>query len=121
MDIITKIWGARKQILEGAFNLAVKDEFVETVSKQRMDICRTCKYFDGECGVPGTGPCCGACGCSLAVKTRSMSTLCGAIEKNEEPKWLPILSRKQEEEMLANETKALEEKLKNQKEDGTEV
>lgn len=97
---LAKIWKSRKQILEGAFNLARKDEFVEAVSAYRMNICNTCTHLSEseKCAIPGTGPCCGACGCSLAVKTRSLSTACGAIEIGEDPKWLPIMSEKQEDQ-----------------------
>jgi hypothetical protein len=108
MGTIAKIIKYRKEILEGAFNLAVKDEFVESVSEYRINICKGCKYFDGNCAVPGTGPCCGACGCSLAVKTRSLSTVCGAIQKNEDPKWLPVISREDEQNMLAKTQELLE-------------
>ena len=108
MGTLGKIWKARKQILEGAFNLVHKNEFVETVSEYRMNICKTCKYYDGDCAVPGTGPCCGACGCSLKVKTRSLSTICGKIEKKEDPLWLPVLSSTQEQELEAKEYEALQ-------------
>jgi hypothetical protein len=116
MGTLGKIFKARKQIMEGAFNLMKKDEFVETTAEYRMSICKTCKYFDGKCAVPGTGPCCGACGCSLAVKTRSLSTVCGAIEKGEEPKWLPVLSQEQDDELRNKEY----EHLQNQQDAGTD-
>jgi hypothetical protein len=103
MTTLGKIWKARKQILEGAFNLVVKDEFVENVAEFRMNICKGCKYYDGNCAVPGTGPCCGACGCSLKVKVRSLSTVCGKLEKNENPLWLPVISSKEEQELEAKE------------------
>jgi hypothetical protein len=95
---LAKIWHNRKQILEGTFNLAKKNEFVEEVSAYRMAICNTCTYKSASegCGIPGTGPCCSACGCSLKIKTRSLSSACGAIEKDEPPKWLPVMSPKQE-------------------------
>jgi hypothetical protein len=94
-----KIWASRKQILEGVTNLAFKKQFVEDVAEFRMRICKTCPHLSEseKCAVPGTGPCCGACGCSLAAKTRSLSSACGAIEINEDPRWLPVVSQKQED------------------------
>lgn len=113
MGTLGKIWKARKQIQEGAFNLIKKDEFVETVAEYRMNICKGCEHFDGKCAVPGTGPCCGACGCSLKVKVRSLSTVCGLIELKEDPKWFPALSSKDEEKLEAQEF----EYLQNQQDD----
>ena len=107
---LAKIWHNRKLILEGTFNLAKKNEFVEAVSAYRMEICNTCTYKSASkgCGVPGTGPCCSACGCSLKIKTRALAAACGATEKDEPPKWLPVMSPKQEA--------ALEQKEKEEKE-----
>ncbi len=99
MGTLGKIWKARKEILEGVVNSVKKDEFVETVAEYRMKICNTCEYKGDDCAVPGTGPCCGACGCSLAFKTRSLSSVCGAMEKGEDPKWLPVLSQKDEDDL----------------------
>lgn len=119
MGTLGKIWKARKQILEGAFNLVKKDEFVETVAEYRMNICKGCKYYDGDCAVPGTGPCCGACGCSLKVKTRSLATICGKIEKKEEPLWFPVLSSQQEDELEAKELEYLNKSQDNEEGTGT--
>jgi len=110
MGTLGRIFKARKQILEGAFNLIHKNEFVEVTQEYRINICKSCEYYNGKCAVPGTGPCCGACGCSLAVKTRSLSTVCGIVEKGKEPKWLPVLTAKQEAELDAKEIKSLEDK-----------
>lgn len=54
-----------------------------------MAICNDCIYgmYDGDCEVPGTGPCCGACGCVLKFKVRSMRSQCGAAEIGKEPLW----------------------------------
>lgn len=102
MGNLSKIWKARKQILEGVANTVIKNEFVEEVSKYRMEICNKCEYKGNDCTVPGTGPCCGACGCSLEFKTRSLSSACGAMEKGEDPKWLPVLSQKDEDELMVD-------------------
>ena len=96
--------------MEGAFNLVKKNEFVETVAEYRMNLCKGCEYYNGDCAVPGTGPCCGACGCSLKVKTRSLATVCGKIEKKEDPLWFPVLSSKDEEKLEAQEYEHLNQK-----------
>lgn len=93
MGTLSKIFNARKQILAGVINLAIRDEFVETVHEYRMAICKKCKYHGGKCSVKGTGPCCGACGCSLAVKTRSLDTVCGLSEINKTPLWYPVVGK----------------------------
>lgn len=99
MITLGKIWKARKQILEGVKNSAVKTEFVETVAAYREKICKDCEYYDGKCSIVGTGPCCGACGCSLNFKLRALSSPCGLTNLGEEPKWFPVLSQKQEDEL----------------------
>lgn len=100
MNAILKIIKFRKQILEGVANTIIKKDFVETVAAHRQTICDTCDEYGGECLVPGTGPCCGACGCSLQFKLRSMSSPCGLISLGKEPKWLPVLSQAHEDEHL---------------------
>ena len=74
-----KIWDSRKEILEGIKNRVFQSEAVEAISTIRFDICKDCKHYDVEgttCAVPGTSPCCSECGCSLAFKTRSLSSSC---------------------------------------------
>ena len=64
-------------IVQGWINDAIKTDNWEKVSSLRMAICNDCPELDLEgtkCKVPGTAPCCGACGCPLAKKTRSNST-----------------------------------------------
>lgn len=44
-----------------------------------MKICNLCPLLDAKgdkCGVPGTQPCCSECGCSLALKLRSLESSC---------------------------------------------
>lgn len=81
-------------------NTVVRDEFVETVAAYRNEICDGCKFKGNKCAVKGTGPCCEACGCSLHVKTRALSSACGLAQKGEMPKWLPVLTSKQEEDLM---------------------
>jgi len=72
---IKKIWTNRKQIFEGIKNYLFRRREIEEISRQRMNICMNCPEIDHEgtkCAAPGTQPCCGSCGCSLAFKTRSI-------------------------------------------------
>ena len=76
---LKKIWNNRSQIIEGFKNSISKDEFVESVAAIRNETCLTCTFYDEKgtkCVVPGTGPCCGDCGCSLHLKQRSLSAGC---------------------------------------------
>jgi hypothetical protein len=93
MGTLAKIFKARKQILEGVVNSVTKNELVEAVAEHRMNICKTCEHYDGPCTVPGSGPCCGACGCTLKFKTRSLTTVCGIVELDKEPLWLPAVNK----------------------------
>ena len=79
MFSLKKIWTNKKEIFEGIKNSVMKDQFIESVSIQRMGICKKCPELDlkgKKCDVPGTQPCCGNCGCSLKFKTRSLSSEC---------------------------------------------
>lgn len=88
-----KIWKNRKQIFEGIKNAVIYDEYVESVAKDRMSICNRCNYKGKKCAVPRTAPCCNQCGCSLKLKTRSLSSSCP------EKKWLAVLSEEQEDKL----------------------
>ena len=48
---------------------------------------------------PGTQPCCGECGCSLALKTRALSSDCplGKVES-------PVMDEETEEKLMTNLT-----------------
>ena len=95
MDL-KKIWENRKQIYEGIKNSVIRDNFVEDVSKKRMIICEVCDEIDlkgSECEVPGTQPCCGNCGCSLAFKTRALSAECPIGE------WSALMSESDEDKL----------------------
>lgn len=102
MSALGKIWKYRKEILDGVANTVVKKAFVETVYAHRLEICKECEEWDGDCLVPGSGPCCGACGCSGKFKLRSMSSVCGLAQKGKEPKWFPVLSQKHDDEFLGD-------------------
>lgn len=82
-DNIIRIWKSKGQILEGVKNSIFKREDVEAIATERMEICRACDLYDRigpGCVVIGTEPCCdqtkGGCGCSLGLKTRSLSSEC---------------------------------------------
>jgi len=93
---LKKIWENRKQIYEGIKNAVIRDEFVEDVALKRMSLCKECIEIDLEgtkCEMPGTQPCCGNCGCSLAFKTRALSSACPIGE------W-PALMTESEEDIL---------------------
>lgn len=89
---LIKIWKNKGQIYEGIKNRIFKQEHIEEIAKDRMDICKSCPHLDTQgdkCEVPGTKPCCGLCGCSLGLKTRSLSSNC-ADEENR--RWDAVLS-----------------------------
>lgn len=78
-----RIWKNRKNILYGFLNLLFKTDRVEVAAKKRLKICMNCKLYDitGEgCYVKGTQPCCNqllnGCGCSIAMKVRSLADSC---------------------------------------------
>lgn len=90
---LKKIWNNKSQIVEGFKNSIIKDEFVESVAAIRNEKCLACTFYDKEgtkCIVPGTGPCCGDCGCSLHLKQRSLSAGC------DRGFWEPILDDNEE-------------------------
>lgn len=96
---LLKIWKNRSQILEGIKNNIFKKEDVEIIAAERLSICKTCPLFDltGDgCEVPGTQPCCnkeGGCGCSLAFKTRSLSSSCPLN------RWEALLTEQEEDNL----------------------
>ncbi len=95
MDL-KKIWNNRKQIYEGIKNSVMRDEYVEDVSAKRIAICNECSEIDlkgSKCEMPGTQPCCGNCGCSLAFKTRALSSECPIGE------WPALMSENEEDKL----------------------
>lgn len=76
---IKEVWGNRLVILDALKNYVVNDSQVEALAKTRMEICNECPLLDlkgSKCFAPGTQPCCGSCGCSLKLKTRSVDSSC---------------------------------------------
>jgi hypothetical protein len=90
---LKEIWKNRKQILEGITNSVIRDEFVEDVARVRRELCEQCPSKGDECVMPGTAPCCNECGCSLAFKTRSLSSECPL------DKWKALMTEEQEDEL----------------------
>jgi hypothetical protein len=83
-----------KQILEGFKNKIFKQEHIEAEAELRMDICKKCSFLDTvgtHCLMPGTQPCCGDCGCTLGLKTRSLSSDCP------QGKWHALLTEEEED------------------------
>ena len=79
---INKLLGALgnlSQIAEGIKNKIFKKDDIEAVANLRWMECKVCPLLDREgkhCAVPGSKPCCADCGCSIALKIRSMSSDC---------------------------------------------
>jgi len=93
MASLKEIWKNRKKILEGIKNSIVRDEFVEDVATKRWAICKSCESNGDKCAVPGTGPCCGECGCALGFKIRSLSSDCPL------DKWKAVMSQEEEDKL----------------------
>lgn len=93
MATLKEIWKNRKQIFEGITNTIVKDAVVEQIAQLRYDICYDCENKGRKCAVKGTAPCCNLCGCSLAFKTRALSSDCPA------GKWKAIMSEEEEDKL----------------------
>ena len=81
-------------------NNIFKKEDVEEIAQYRMGVCKECTLYDESgkgCAVPGTQPCCnegmGGCGCSLAFKTRSLSSDCPLGY------WKAVLSQEEEDKL----------------------
>jgi hypothetical protein len=90
---LSKIWKERYKIIDGFVNSLMKDEFIESVAKERNDICNDCEHKGNKCMIPKTGPCCNLCGCSLKLKTRSLSAECDL------KKWKAFITPEEEDEL----------------------
>ena len=95
-DLLKTIWKNKSKIFEGVKNSIIKNEMVEEISRLRMDICNECPSKGKKCAVKGTAPCCNECGCSLAFKTRSLSSACPHPDG---PKWKAILTEEEEDKL----------------------
>jgi hypothetical protein len=100
--MLKQIFNNRKQILEGIKNNLFKKEHIEQIANGRLEICKGCIHYDVTgtgCLVFGTAPCCnkntGGCGCSLSLKTRSLSSDCPLAV----PKWNAVLTDEEEDNL----------------------
>jgi len=60
-------------------NKIFKRSPVEKIYNERIKICKECPKMDDiglTCVITGTQPCCSVCGCSLALKLRSLDSEC---------------------------------------------
>lgn len=79
-----EIWKITKAIFNKLFDRH------KSMSEKRLDVCNNCELIDkkgSKCVVPGTQPCCGVCGCSLSLLTRSFDSECPHPNGN---KWSKI-------------------------------
>lgn len=96
---LIKLWKNKGKILEGIKNKVFKKEHVEEIASERLKICQICPHIDHagtDCYVKGTHPCCSKCGCSLALKLRSLSSGCG---DEENPRWNAVLSEEEDDKL----------------------
>lgn len=100
---VSEIWKNKSSILEGIKNNMFKKEHVEEIYNERLEICKNCKYYDPEGKSPKAvtpgDPACGACGCPLATKLRSLSTVCGKASIGETPLWTSITDQETEDKL----------------------
>ena len=104
MKDVIRVWKEKGKILEGIRNNIFKKADVEHIAAERMDICNSCPHLDKEgskCVVPGTGPCCSLCGCSMSLKTRALSASC------DDKRWEAIVD--EHEQMLIDRQTSLED------------
>ena len=96
---IIKIWKNKNQIYEGIKNSVFKQEHIEEIAAERLRTCESCPHIDrdgSKCEVPGTKPCCEICGCSLSLKTRSLSSEC---PDEENKRWEAELTQDEEDQL----------------------
>lgn len=81
--------------MESLKNNLFKKEHVEEIYNERLSICKKCPHYDPEGksdkAIFNGKESCGACGCPLASKLRSLATECGAVELGEEPRWTAVV------------------------------
>jgi hypothetical protein len=95
---LLKVWKNKGQILEGIVNKVFKQEHIEEISRERMEICKSniCGLYDSdgssEKAVVQGQPACAGCGCSLEYKTRCLSCHCYLQDAGGDPLWSAVLS-----------------------------
>ena len=96
---LIKIWKERNNILSGIKNSIFTKEHIEEIAQHRKSICDSCEHIDtkgDKCMVPGTGPCCGLCGCSLKFKLRSLSSSC------DDKRWEAEINQEEEDTLYSS-------------------
>jgi hypothetical protein len=96
---LIEIWKQKGKIAEGVANAIFKKEHVEEIAEKRRKTCESCAYIDREgksCALIGTQPCCSLCGCSLGLKTRSLSSSC------DKEYWTAIVNQDEEDLIKEN-------------------
>lgn len=106
---LIKVWKNKGKILEGIKNKIFKQDHIEEIATARMEICNSCDLIDregGSCTLPGSQPCCSACGCCLSLKTRSLSSAC------DKGKWEAVVSEEEADAIVdvINENQTNDEK-----------
>ena len=99
---IKTIFKNKSKIIEGVKNSLFKKAEIEAIALERMEICMRCPLIDHEgtkCMIPGTAPCCSACGCKLSYKTRSLSSQC---EDPAGPQWKAEMTSEEEDKLYAD-------------------
>lgn len=81
--------GRLQEMYDGWKNLLIKDEelapHIEKISQLRTNICRTCPFHSDFHSTPlRPDKHCTKCGCTLAAKTRSLTSSC----PDTPPKWV---------------------------------
>lgn len=100
---LKKIWKNRRKIFEGIWASLFPNAFIKLVSKYRFDICKmnACGYYDklgvSEAVIVKGKPSCAQCGCSLAIKTKSLSSQCALSNIGRVPLWSAIMSGEDED------------------------
>lgn len=99
---LLKVWKNKGQILEGIVNKVFKQDHIEEISKERMDICASniCGMYDADGSSEKAAlrgqPACAGCGCSLGLKTRCLSCHCYLQDIGDHPLWGAVLSHAEE-------------------------
>lgn len=101
-DSVIKLWKNKGQILEGITNSIFKKEDVEEIANARHLICiaNDCGYYDPggkmeSAYFPGEESC-GACGCKMKWKLRSLSSNCGLTQVGKTPLWTAVITEEEE-------------------------
>lgn len=107
---LQKAWDNRAQIAEGLYNTYIShSQEIKDEAARRRSICQSneCGLYDVEgitekVVVKGKESCAG-CGCTLELKTHCMSCDCYLKDIGQEPRWIAILTREQENEIKDKE------------------